>query len=262
MSFLFYSLTAGIIMALLAGPLGSLMLWNRLSYFGDALGHTAVLGVSLGILLSLPVNFAVFATVLTASLIFLYLLQKKAAPSDTLLGIIAQSGLSLGIICLSLIGTGSSRIMSYLFGDILAISKNDLIYITASAAVICVILKLIWKKLLLLAFDKTSATAENGKMLHIHLLFIFILALFVSLAIKTTGILLVTALLIIPATAAKIISRTPEQMAVISSVLGLISVLTGFAASYFLDISTGPAIVICAAFCATLTYVLKKIIAK
>ena len=72
MSFLFYSLAAGSIMALLAGPLGSLMLWNRFSYFSDAMGHTAILGVALGVLLSLPVNFSVFATVLVASLIFLY----------------------------------------------------------------------------------------------------------------------------------------------------------------------------------------------
>jgi zinc transport system permease protein len=259
MSFLFYSLAAGSIMALLAGPLGSLMLWNRFSYFSDAMGHTAILGVALGVLLSLPVNFSVFATVLAASLIFLYLLQKKSAPSDTLLGIIAQAGLSLGIICLACIGTGTSRMMAYLFGDILATTKSDLIYISVSAVIIAVTLAVIWKKLLLLAFDETAATAEHGKMPCTRIAFIFTLALFISLAIKTTGILLVTALLIIPAAAVKSVSRTPEQMAVFAALLGMLSVWTGFAASYFFDLPTGPSIVLAAAFCGTFTYILKKL---
>jgi len=259
MSFLFYALAAGSIMALLAGPLGSLMLWNRFSYFGDAMGHTAILGVALGVLLGLPVNFTVFATVLVSSLLFLYLLQRKSAPSDTLLGIIAQAGLSLGIICLACIGTGTSRIMAYLFGDILATTENDLIYIGFCTVIIGGVLAVIWKKLLLLAFDETSAKAENGKMFWTKAAFMLILALFVSLAIKTTGILLVTALLIIPAAAVRSFSRTPEQMAVFASILGFISVCAGFAASYFLDLPTGPAIVLSASLCGFFAYFFKKL---
>ena len=259
MSFLFYALTAGSIMALLAGPLGCLMLWNRFSYFGDAMGHSAILGVALGIMLGLSVNFSVFATVLAASFIFLYLLQKKTAPSDTLLGIIAQTGLSLGIICLACMGTGTSRIMAYLFGDILATTKEDLLYICFCAVVIFSILTLVWKKLLLLAFDEVSAKAENGKMLCTQAAFMLILALFVSLAIKTTGILLVTSLLIIPAAAVRSFSRTPEQMSVFAGILGLISVWAGFAASYFFDFPTGPAIVLSASLCGFFTYFFKKL---
>lgn len=259
MSFLIYSLIAGSIMALLAGPLGSLILWNRQSYFGDAMGHTAILGVALGTILGFSINFSVFAIVLLASFIFLYLLQKKVSSSDNLLGIIAQTGLSLGIISLSFLGTGTSRIVAYLFGDILAVNSQDVIYISLSGFVIAFTLFLVWKNLLLLSFDETSAEAENGKMLGTKSAFIFILALFVSLAIKTVGILLITSLLIIPSATARLFSRTPEQMALLSSFFGLCSVWGGFISSYFFDLPTGPAVVICASCMGLLMYVAKKV---
>lgn len=256
--FLIYALIAGSVMAIAAGPLGSVMLWRRLAYFGDAMGHTAILGISLGVVIGLELNITTFITVLSASLLFYYLYERKAATSDTLLGIIAQTGLSLGIITLAAFNTSSSKIMAFLFGDILSISGSDVIFIVLMAVMVIVLLISIWDKLLLLTFDQQTSLAENGKQIGVNIIFMLAIALFVSLAIKTTGILLITALLIIPSASCQHLSKNPEQMSVFASIFGLIAVLGGFALSYLFDIPTGPAIVIFAAFLCILLSFLKN----
>ena len=256
--FIIYALAAGSIMAALAGPIGSMMLWRSLSYFGDAMSHTALLGIAGGILLGIGFNAGVFIMVVMCALLFAFLREKKIAKADTLLCIIAQVGLSLGIIAMAFSQTGSSTLMGFLFGDILALTIEDIMYILGVGAVVLAALGFIWNKMILLTFDEETAMAEDKRLTLLNLLYMLLIALFVSLAVKTTGILMVTALLIIPAAAMRHLSKTPETKAVKASVLGVLSVFLGIWLSFRFDLPAGPAIVISAAALGAFSFVFKK----
>ncbi len=256
--FIIYALVAGSVMAALAGPIGSMMLWRSLSYFGDAMSHTALLGIAGGIALGIGFNFGVFIMVLLCALLFSFFQEKKIAKADTLLCIIAQVGLSLGIIAMAFFRIGSSTLMGFLFGDILAITPEDIFYIVGIGSIIFIALLYIWNKMILLTFDEETARAETKNLRIVNLVYMLLIALFVSLAIKTTGILLVTALLIIPAAFVRHLSKIPETMAVLASVLGIVSVFCGVWLSFKFDFPTGPAIVIAATVLGVFSFAVKK----
>lgn len=256
--FVIKALLAGITMAVLSGPLGSVMLWRSMSYFGDAMSHTAMLGVALGLLLGIETSIGIFAIVLLCAGIFFFLHEKKFAHSDTLLCIIAQIGLSAGIIFLAISKMKSSNITAFLFGDILSISNFDLIYICIVGGIVSLLLIFNWQNLIFLSFDEETAEAEGQNTFLTKFIFMLIIALFVSLAIKTIGLLLVTALLIIPSSIARHFAKSPEQMAFLSSLIGLFSVFFGMFFSFYFDIPTGPAIVISAGTFALFSFLFKK----
>ncbi len=256
--FILYALIAGSVMAILSGPIGSMMLWRSLSYFGDAMSHTALLGIAIGLLAGINFNIAVFALLLICAVLFTLLREKKIAKPDTLLCIIAQIGLSLGIIVIALSKTSNSSLMGFLFGDILAVTTQDIWYIIIIGAIILIALASIWNKMIILTFDEETAIAENKGFKLLNLLFMLIIAMFVSLAVKTTGILLVTALLIIPAASMRHLSKTPEEMDFKASLMGILSVFWGIFLSFFFDLPAGPAIVVSAAILGLFSFVVKK----
>lgn len=256
--FLLYALLAGLALALVAGPLGSFVVWRRMAYFGDTLSHSALLGVALGLLLDISPTLAVTLGCVLLAVLLVTLQQRQPLASDTLLGILAHSSLSLGLVTLSFMPEVRIDLMSYLFGDLLAVSRSDLYWILAGSAAVLVALALLWRPLLAITVHEELARVEGLPVAAIRLGLMLLIAVVIAVAMKIVGVLLITSLLIIPAAAAQRHARTPEQMAGGASVLGLLAVCGGLALSWFKDTPAGPSIVVCAAGLFLLSFVLPK----
>ncbi|QQE88858.1 zinc ABC transporter permease subunit ZnuB [Azotobacter chroococcum] len=245
--FLLNALLAGLALALVAGPLGSFVVWRRMAYFGDTLSHAALLGVAVGLLLDVSPTLAVIAGCLLLAVLLVALQQRQTLASDTLLGILAPSTLSLGLVVLSFMDEVRIDLMSYLFGDLLAVGPLDLAWILGGSALVLLLLVPLWRPLLAITVHEELARVEGLPVAGIRLALMLLIALVIAVAMKIVGVLLITSLLIIPAAAAQRHARTPEQMAAGASVLGVIAVCAGLALSWFQDTPAGPSIVVSAA---------------
>lgn len=256
--FLVRALIAGLLIALIAGPLGAFILWRRMAYFGDTLSHSAILGVALGFLLAININLGILiSTLLVAALLILSQRQKKLG-SDTMLAIMAHSALSLGLIIISFVEGVRVDINAWLFGDILSVSWQDLGVIAIGVTLVIVILFFIWRPLLSLTVHQELAEVEGVNASTIGAAYTLLIAILVAVAMKVIGALLITSLLIIPAAAARQFSKNPEQMALFAIIVGIFSVAFGLSASFLWDTPAGPSIVVAA----TILFLLSQIVAK
>lgn len=245
--FLVRALVGGVVVAVVAAPFGVFVVWRRLAYFGDTLAHSALLGVALGFLFQLNLNLAIVTVCLVvAVLLFLFQRQRQLA-DDTLLGILAHSSLSLGLVCLALLESVRVDLMAYLFGDILAVSRADIGWIVLSGAAALLALVKLWKPLLLITVHEDMARIDGVRVDLVKLAFVCLLAILVAVMMKIVGLVLVTSLFIIPAAAARRVARTPEVMAIAAALIGAVAVVAGLAGSYRWDAPAGPAIVLAAA---------------
>jgi len=242
--FIVRALAASLGVSVIAGSLGCFVIWKRLSYFSDSISHSALLGVALGLVTGLGVNFGLLIVgALFASLIVV-LQQKKFLSNDAILGIFSHIALSLGIVVLGLVGDRNTDYFAYLFGDILAITKQDLFWVFSVMVAVVGLLILNWKKLLLLTLNEELARAEGINKIVYELLFMFLIALAVSVSVRIVGVLLITSLLIIPPAIGRVFSKSPPAMIFASIAVSVIAVLLGLYGSIEYDIATGPAIVI------------------
>ena len=241
------ALIAGCGMALAMGPLGVFVVWRRMAYFGDTLAHSALLGVALGFALGIAPISGVVAVCIALALALLWLRRSRILAEDTLLGVLAHSSLSLGVVAVALAGAIRVDLMSYLFGDILAVSWAEIVWIYAGVALVLVALAFLWRPFLALTVHEELARVEGVDALRTQMAFMVLIALVIALAMKLVGMLLVTALLILPAACARRFARTPEQMAVGAALAGCVAVAAGIALSFVGDLPTGPAIVVAAA---------------
>ncbi|WP_407314068.1 zinc ABC transporter permease subunit ZnuB [Pseudomonas sp. nanlin1] len=256
--FLLYALLAGLSLAVVAGPLGSFVVWRRMAYFGDTLSHAALLGVALGFALDVNPALAVTAGCLLLAVILVALQQRQPLASDTLLGILAPSTLSLGLVALSFMHDVRIDLLGYLFGDLLAISPADLTWILGGSAVVLLLTVLLWRPLLAVTVHEELARVEGLPVAGLRLALMLLIAVVIAVAMKIVGVLLITSLLIIPAAAAQRHARSPEQMAIGASLLGVIAVCAGLALSWFKDTPAGPSIVVSAAALFLLSFMLPK----
>lgn len=245
-SFLLFALAAGLGIALIAGPLGSFAVWRRMSYFGDTLAHSALLGVALGLFLSINISLAIIAACALIAVILVGLEQRNTLSTDTLLGVLSHGSLALGLVCVSLFSDTRLNLYGYLFGDFLTVSGEELIAIYSAVIIIGILLCMFWKPLLMIAIDEELARVEGLNVTRLKLLLMLMMACLIALAMKIVGVMLITALLIIPAATARRFSSSPEAMAAIASGLGIISVIGGLFSSYLWDIPAGPAVVLSA----------------
>jgi zinc transport system permease protein len=245
--FLWRALLGGIGVALVAGPLGCFIVWRRMAYFGDSLAHSALLGIALGFLLGVDLVVGVIASCVAVAVLLVGLQRQRRWGVDTLLVILSHSALSIGLVVISVTPGLRVDLSSYLFGDILAIDRADLVWIYGGGIVVVAALIAIWRPLLSTTVHEELARAEGVDVARIQLAFALLIAVAVALAMKVIGILLVSALLIIPAATARRFVRTPEQMAVGAAAIGVIAVLGGLASSLYLDTPGGPSIVVAAA---------------
>ncbi len=244
--FLVRAFLAGLGVVLLAGPLGCFIVWRRMAYFGDSLAHNALLGVALGLLLGIDLSLGVIAGSAMLAAFLLAMQQQKQIASDTLLGLMAHSGLALGLVVLSFFETLRVDLLSYLFGDILAVSTTELIWVYVSAFVGLIVLIAIWRPLLAVTVHEDLARAEGVAVWPTRLAFVLLIAIVISIAMKIVGLLLITAMLIIPAATARRFAETPEQMAVLAVVAGALAVFCGLAGSVVWDTPSGPSVVVAA----------------
>jgi len=256
--FLLNALLAGLALALVAGPLGSFVVWRRMAYFGDTLSHAALLGVALGLMLEVNLTLAVTVCCVLLAILLVTLQQRQPLASDTLLGILAHSTLSLGLVSLSFMDEVRIDLMGFLFGDLLAISPADLAWIVGGSALVLLMLIALWRPLLAITVHEELAKVEGLPVAAIRLALMLLIAVVIAVAMKIVGVLLITSLLIIPAAAAQRHARTPEQMACGASLLGLLAVCMGLALSWFQDTPAGPSIVVSAAALFLLSFAWRK----
>ena len=240
--FLFRAFVAGIGLAIITGPFGCFIVWRRLSYFGDTLAHSALLGVVIAYALSFNIILSVFVISGLISLSLLYLQKKTFLPNDALLGLLAHSVLAVGLVLLGILSFIRIDLMGLLFGDILSVNVNDLLIIWIGGCVVLVLLILIWRPLFAGTVNLELAKAEGLNPEIANTIFTLLIAAVIAISIKIVGILLITGLLIIPASASRNLSSTPIQMAIIASIIGVISVILGLYSSLTWNSSTGPTI--------------------
>ncbi|MAV82363.1 MAG: hypothetical protein CMI90_02725 [Pelagibacteraceae bacterium] len=240
--FLFRAFIAGIGVALIAGPLGCFIVWRRLSYFGDTLSHSALLAVVIAYALNFNIILSVFIISSLISLFLLYLQKRTNLPNDALLGILAHSVLAIGLLILGLLSFIRVDLMGLLFGDILAVNFNDILIVWIGGIIVLFLLIVIWKPLFAGTVNLELAKAEGMKSELASTIFTLLIASVIAISIKIVGILLITGLLIIPASASRNLSSTPVQMAIIASIVGSISVILGLYSSLAWNTSSGPTI--------------------
>jgi len=240
------AMVAGIGLAIAVGPLGCVVVWRRMAYFGDTMAHSALLGIALGLLLDVPMMAGVFAIAVAASLALIALERIGALPTDALLGILSHSSLALGLVIVSMLTWVRVDLMSLLFGDVLAVSSADIAAIYGGGLVALCTMALIWRSLLAGTVSHDLAQAEGMAPAAAQIVFMVLMAGVIAVSMKIVGILLITSLLIIPAAAARQFSSTPERMAVLASLIGAGAVAAGLAGSLRLDTPSGPSIVVAA----------------
>ncbi len=240
------SLIGGLGVAVICGPLGCLLVWQRMAYFGAALSHGALLGVVLGLFLGVNLYFSILAVCIALSFLLLYMERFRNLTTDTNLGILAHAALALGIVILSTMPTVRIGLMTYLFGDILAVSWRDVFWIYGGGSVVIGLLGTIWRPLLSLIIQPDLALIDGVREKRTRLIFLVILSFVVAVSMQVVGVLLIVSMLIIPAACARRFSSTPEQMACLASLFGCLSVVVGLGASLFFNSSAGPSIVVAA----------------
>ena len=250
---------AGIGVASVAGPLGTFVVWRRMAYFGETLSHSALLGVALGFLLNIDLNLSVAVGCISIALLLVWLQQKQMLATDTLLGILAHSALSLGLVVVSLMGNMRIDMMAYLFGDLLAVGLNDLLWVYGGGILILALLYKFWTPLLSITVHQELAEVEGIPVKRIRLMLMLMVAIVIAVAMKIVGVLLITSLLIIPAATAQRLAKSPEQMALGASLIGMLSVIGGMWASLTWDTPTGPSVVVCSTLLFLITMVVSGI---
>ena len=245
--FLLRALAAGVGVALVAGPFGSFVIWRRMAYFGDTLAHASLLGVALGFALRVNPAVGVLAVCAGVALLLLVLQRRKRLPGDAILGILSHGALSLGLVTVAFLETLRVDLISYLFGDVLAVTRGDLFWIYGGGGAALAALLALWKPLLAMTVHEDLARVEGVRVDLIQSAFVLLLAVVVALLMKVVGMLLITALLIIPAAAARRFARSPEAMAVAAALLGCVAVGIGLWGSLRWDTPAGPSVVVAAA---------------
>lgn len=258
--FILRALGAGVVMALLCGPLGCLLVWRRMAYFGDALAHSALLGVALGAVAGIGASLPVVGVCLLAALALSVLGSGHWLAPDTLLGIMAQGALALGLVTLSLFDGAQVDLMAALFGDILSVGAVDLLFIGGAGAVGLALLMFLWSRFLAVAVNEQLAAVEGVPVQWVRAGQMLLIAIVIAVAMRIVGVLLVTALLLMPAATVRRFVTTPEAMGLGAALVGTLAVAGGLALSLAADTPTGPSIVVTALafFLISLVAALKK----
>ncbi|MFT6075744.1 MAG: zinc transport system permease protein [Yoonia sp.] len=245
--FLVRAALAGIGTAIAAGLLGCFVVWRRMAYFGDATAHAAVLGVALALLFGTSITLGVGIVALVMA-VLIHGLSGQGAAVDTMLGVLAHGALALGLVAVTLIPGQRIDLDAYLFGDVLSVTRMDLAVIWGGGALVVGVLWWHWSAMLTATLSPDLAYAAGINPRREQLVLTLLLAAVVAVAIKVVGALLITALLIIPAAAARNYASTPERMALLSMAIGALSAIAGLRLAVVFDTTVGPAIICVAAF--------------
>lgn len=237
------ALIGGIFTGSMGGLLGSFTILRQLSFFSDALGHSALLGISIGFLLGLNPSFVLLPFAVIFALAVSYLLERTRLWTDALLNIIYSSSLAIAIITLSFVGQYKGGLNTLLFGDILAVREIDLVFSAALLMVCIAFIGLTLRTQMLLTLHEPLAIARGVLVSTHRTVFIVLLSLVVGISIKAIGVLLVSAFVVIPACAARLLSRTFTNYVLLSAGIGALSAVLGMVISAWFNLPSGPSIV-------------------
>ena len=254
--FVIMALMAGCGLAVASGPLGSFMVWRRMSYFGDTLAHSALLGVSLGLVTGGDPQLAIVISGLGLAVLLALLDRNPKLATDTLLGILAHTSLALGVVVLSLTSSVRVNLEAYLFGELLTITPSELSWVLIVIAIVLAVLIKNWNALLSTTVHRELAEVEGHNTARLNLILIVLIALTIAVSMKIVGVLLITSLLIIPPATARKFSKTPEIMALKASIIGVFCIILGVFLAFSLDTPVGPSIVVVAGGLFLLSYFL------
>jgi zinc transport system permease protein len=244
--FLIRALLAGLIVAAAAAPLGCFVVWRRMAYFGDATAHAAILGVALALAFGTSVYLGTLVTALAMAVVVAALAGRGWA-MDTTLGVLAHSALAFGLVAVSFLPAVRVDLGAFLFGDILTVTRADLVVIGGGSSLVLALMAWRWRAMLAATVSEDLARAAGIDAGRERLVLVVALALTVAVALKVVGALLIAALLIVPAAAARVVARSPEGMVAGALVVGWGAVGTGLALSLGWDTPAGPSIVAAAA---------------
>jgi zinc transport system permease protein len=249
---------AGLAVALVAGPIGCFIVWRRMAYFGETLAHAGLLGAGLGLLFHVNITIGAIAVAMIFSLGLLAIKQQKQLALDTILGILSHSALALGIVVIGLVTGAVTSHLDILFGDVLTVSWRDVVIVWGVAAAAMVLLAVLWRNMIAISVHEDLAKAEGINVARTEILFMLLIAFVTAISMKIVGLLLITALTVIPAAAARRLSTTPEGMAVVSIAIAVLSVLAGLLMSATWGTIAGPSIVLSAGLLFVLTLPLRS----
>ena len=240
------ALIAGVCLALVTGPIGCFVVWRRLAYFGETIAHSALLGVALSILLDVYLVIGILLCACLVVLLMVYLERRDTLPADTILGLLCYGSLALGLVVLSFFPNVRINLHGLLFGDILGVSHTDLVVVSGGGIAALGALWWLWRPLLAATVNVDIAAVAGLRPQRAHLVFGFLVAAVIAGAIKIVGVLLIVALLVIPAASVRRFATSPEQMAIGAAASGVAAVAGGLFASAELDTPSGPSIVVAA----------------
>lgn len=242
------ALAGAVMLAAMVGPLGSFVVWRHMAYLGDTIAHAALLGVALSLIVTaLPMTASIFLVALLVA----WILHRRSGDArfhaDTILGILAHSALALGVLLVAL-SRQRVDLNAYLFGDILLVQWSDVAVLAALTVAVLGVLRLTWRPLLMVTIHPAIAHVEGINVRRTQLLLLLMLAAVIAVAIKLVGVLLITALLIIPAATARYLARSPLHMVLYASAIGMLVVASGLFGALAVDAPAGPTMVVMAAF--------------
>ncbi len=228
----------------LFGLVGTMIVNNKMSFFSDAMGHCALTGIAIGIMLGIE-NYAV--SILAFALIFALgissIIESEISSSDTIIGVFSSAGIALGIVILSLNG-GLARYSGYLIGDILSISKNEIISLTIALVAVILIWILSFNKLVLASLNSDMARSKHINVKFYKNIFTILIAFIVTISLRWVGMLIINSLLVLPAASSKNITKSIKGYHMMSILFSLVSGISGLIISFYAGTSAGATIVL------------------
>lgn len=237
------ALIAGILIAVICAVLGCFIVLRKMAFMGDGLAHISFGGIALGLLLGIPP----LLSALIVSLLSVFGIQKlkeMKVYGDSAIAIFFSFGLAIGVVLISISSGFTVDIFSYLFGSILSVSTNDLITISVLGVVVLAVIYMFYKELVCISFDESWSEASGLNVSFLSNLLMILTAFTIVISMKIAGILLVSSLMVIPASTALLFKKGFRHTIAISAVIALVAVVSGLAASYYFDLAAGGSIVI------------------
>ena len=257
-NFMKNALLAILIVTPLFGILSTMVVSNKMSFFADSLGHGAFTGIALGILLGgidpiwgatlFSICFAIAITIIK---------NKGTSSTDTIIGVFSSSAIALGLVLMSF-SSSLSKFSSYLVGDLLSISKGEIVLLLFVFIIVIVLWTLIFNKLLITSLNTSLANSRGINTLLIEIIFTCTLAVIVTLTVRWVGLLIINSLLVLPAAAARNISKNVRQYHLFSVLIAVFSGITGLIVSYYLNTVTGATIVLISSLIFFITLILRR----
>lgn len=243
LSFIFIPWACALFTATTAAPLGSLIAWRRLIYFGEALSHASLLGIAVALFFNWPLMLGIWASTLLMVALLYFLRKHSNTDPNNILGTLAHWLLALGLIAIASQSTVRTDLLGYLFGDILSTNTLDLAIIALASIVTLAAIKKMWQPLILMTINEDIARTENPRSAKYDLIFLLLLGVYIGIMVQFLGMMLVMAFLIIPVQTTNLLAKNPEQCVRYAALLSAIAATGGFWIAYQWNLPVSPAIV-------------------